>query len=114
MAWARVASLRLPSPLIEPHVRISRIRLSDWRHRKAHGGRPIWTDPDEPMNRLVDALIGSRDRSSVGAAQGAPNDVAALARNDNHSRIMMTWVRRPLRASFGTWATRRPTAIAGI
>ena len=34
----RVASLRFPSPLIKPDVRISRIRLSDWLHRKAHGG----------------------------------------------------------------------------
>ncbi len=32
------ASLRFPSPLIEPDVRLSRIRLSDWLHRKAHGG----------------------------------------------------------------------------
>src|SRR5579872_3839176 len=31
-------SLRLPSPLIEPDVRISRIRLSDRLHDKAHGG----------------------------------------------------------------------------
>jgi hypothetical protein len=31
------ATLRFPSPLIEPDVRISRIRLSDWLHRKAHG-----------------------------------------------------------------------------
>ena len=36
----RLASLRFPSPLIEPDLRISRIRLSDWLHRKAHGGRP--------------------------------------------------------------------------
>jgi hypothetical protein len=34
---------RLPSPLIKPDVRISRIRLSDWLHRKAHGGGPKWT-----------------------------------------------------------------------
>jgi hypothetical protein len=26
----------LPSPLIEPDVRVSRIRLSDWLHRQAH------------------------------------------------------------------------------
>ncbi len=32
---------RFPSPLIEPDVRLSRIRLSDWLHRKAHGGRPL-------------------------------------------------------------------------
>jgi hypothetical protein len=33
------ATLRFPSPLIEPDVRISRIRLSDWLHREAHGAR---------------------------------------------------------------------------
>ena len=32
------ATLRFPSPLIKPDVRISRIRLSDWLHRKAHAG----------------------------------------------------------------------------
>ena len=31
------AALRFPSPLIEPDVRISCIRLSDWLHREAHG-----------------------------------------------------------------------------
>jgi hypothetical protein len=31
---------RLPSPLVKPDVRISRIRLSDWLHRKAHGSGP--------------------------------------------------------------------------
>jgi hypothetical protein len=30
-------SLRFPSPLIEPDVRISRIRLSDWIHRMSFG-----------------------------------------------------------------------------
>jgi hypothetical protein len=30
-----------PSALIEPDVRISGIRLSNWLHRKAHGGRPM-------------------------------------------------------------------------
>src|SRR4029453_9526111 len=35
--------LRLPSPLIKPDVRVSRIRLSDWLHRRAHGGGPKWT-----------------------------------------------------------------------
>src|SRR6516225_2406146 len=33
------ATLRFPSPLIEPDVRISRIRLSDWLHRQAHETR---------------------------------------------------------------------------
>jgi hypothetical protein len=31
------ATLRFSSPLIEPDVQISRIRLSDWLHRQAHG-----------------------------------------------------------------------------
>jgi hypothetical protein len=32
-----LAQARFPSSLIKPDVRISRIRLSDWLHRKAHG-----------------------------------------------------------------------------
>ena len=35
------ATPRFPSPLIKPDVRISRIRLSDRLHRKAHGERPV-------------------------------------------------------------------------
>ena len=31
------ATLRFPSPLIEPDVPISGIRLSDWLHLEAHG-----------------------------------------------------------------------------
>jgi hypothetical protein len=31
-------SLRFQSLLIKPDVRISRIQLSDWLHREAHGG----------------------------------------------------------------------------
>ena len=31
------ATLRFPSPLVEPDVPISGIRLSDWLHRKARG-----------------------------------------------------------------------------
>src|SRR6266404_271140 len=34
-----VATRRFPSPLIEPDVPISGIRLSDWFHREAHGKR---------------------------------------------------------------------------
>src|SRR5215217_1587918 len=34
------ATLRFPSPLIKPDVRISRIRLSDWFQPAAHGGAP--------------------------------------------------------------------------
>src|SRR4029434_4648855 len=37
------ATPRFPSPLIKPDVRISRIRLSDWLPRDAHGRRPKCT-----------------------------------------------------------------------
>ena len=37
-AVTRISVCRFPSPLIKPDVRFSRIRLSDWLHRKAHGG----------------------------------------------------------------------------
>jgi len=37
-------SLRLPSPLIEPDVRISRIRLSDWLHGRTRD-RPVFVLP---------------------------------------------------------------------
>src|SRR5262249_30790911 len=32
------ATRRFPSPLVEPDVPISGIRLSDWLHREAHNG----------------------------------------------------------------------------
>jgi hypothetical protein len=38
VAWGLWPALRFPSPLIEPDVPISGIRLSDWLHRKAHSG----------------------------------------------------------------------------
>ena len=37
VAWGLRPALRFPSPLIEPDVPISGIRLSDWLHRKVHG-----------------------------------------------------------------------------
>ena len=43
VAWALWASLRFLSLLIKPDVRISRIRLPDRLHLKAHGGGPRWT-----------------------------------------------------------------------
>jgi len=42
-AAAAKSPLRFPSPLIEPDVRISRIRLSERVHRKAHGRAPKCT-----------------------------------------------------------------------
>ncbi len=40
VAWAYTATPRFPSPLIEPDVPISSIRLSGWLHANAIGGRP--------------------------------------------------------------------------
>jgi hypothetical protein len=48
VAWGHATSLRFPSPLIKPDVRISRIRLSDWFHLTAHGG-------DTELVRAVEA-----------------------------------------------------------
>ncbi len=42
-AVSRRNAFRFPSPLIKPDVRFSRIRLSDWFRRKAHGGGPMCT-----------------------------------------------------------------------
>ena len=53
--------LRLPSPLIEPDVRISRIRLSDWLHRKAHGvgaSRSVHTRPARGVFALRHSPFG--------------------------------------------------------
>ena len=41
-----IPSLRLLSPLIEPDVRFSRIRLSDWFHATAHAGDDTRGDPN--------------------------------------------------------------------
>src|ERR1700686_3799481 len=38
VAWGLWPTLRFPSPLIDTDMPISGIRLSDWLHRKAHGG----------------------------------------------------------------------------
>ncbi len=43
LAHSRVGEQQNCSPLIEPDVRISRIRLSDWFHAQAHGRTPSCT-----------------------------------------------------------------------
>jgi hypothetical protein len=53
---------RFPSPLIEPDMRISRIRLSDWFHYEAHGNllRPTVQRARElPTNYGVYRLIAN-------------------------------------------------------
>src|SRR5215471_17197406 len=41
VAWGLWPTPRFPSPLIELDVRISRIQLSDWFHREAHGKKRV-------------------------------------------------------------------------
>ena len=66
VAWALWASLRFLSPLIKPDVRISRIRLPDRLHLKAHGGGPRWTrrrriTPSSPNTTLSGKRLVPRD-----------------------------------------------------
>jgi hypothetical protein len=42
VAWGRWPAPRFPSPLIEPEVPISGVRLSDWLHREAHDAATSW------------------------------------------------------------------------
>ena len=66
VAWALWASLRFLSPLIKPDVRISRIRLPDRLHLKAHGGGPRWTrrrriTPNSPNATVSGKRLVPRD-----------------------------------------------------
>ncbi len=66
VAWALWASLRFLSPLIKPDVRISRIRLPDRLHLKAHGGGPRWTrrrriTPSSPNTTVSGKRLVPRD-----------------------------------------------------
>ena len=53
MVCTALASLRFPSPLIKPDVRISRIRLSDWLHPEAHGGGGAKMNPAQPKHAEI-------------------------------------------------------------
>ena len=66
VAWALWASLRFLSPLIKPDVWISRIRLPDRLHLKAHGGGPRWTrrrriTPSSPNTTVSGKRLVPRD-----------------------------------------------------
>ena len=71
------ATLRFPSPLIEPDVRISRIRLSDWLHREAHetNHEPQASSARRALflrlaTQLRDALKSRHQRRRVGLRVG--------------------------------------------
>ena len=59
------ATPRFLSPLIEPDVRISRIRLSDWLHHKAHDRRPI--DAGVERRHLGTSSVFALRQSSLGS-----------------------------------------------
>ncbi|MGO8952526.1 MAG: hypothetical protein ACLQF2_04190, partial [Rhodomicrobium sp.] len=61
-------SFRFLSPLIEPDVRISRIRLSGWLHGRAHGNDGLWVrkrlrTPSSPNTRESENMAVPRLRS---------------------------------------------------
>ena len=53
------ATLRFPSPLIEPNVRISRIRLSDWTASAASEAYDPKADSVPVRNTCVARRVGS-------------------------------------------------------
>jgi len=61
-AVATRASSRFPSPLIEPDVRISRIRLSDRIHRQTHGAaaRCTWRNRSTPSEPKITSFARRR------------------------------------------------------
>ena len=67
---------RLPSPLIKPDVRISRIRLSDWLHL-AHWRRCANVHPTKPEHaqlaedHMRPRIAGCRARAPCDAGSGS-------------------------------------------
>ena len=62
-AVATATSSRFPSPLIEPDVRISRIRLSDRVHHQTHGGgaaRCTWRNRNTPSEPKITSFARGR------------------------------------------------------
>jgi hypothetical protein len=57
VTWGLWPSLRFPSPLIEPDVRISRIRLSDWLRYKALGCASFSPADVLPLTRRAKMLM---------------------------------------------------------
>ena len=72
------ATLRFPSPLIKPDVRISRIRLSDWFHRKAHGGGRVDVVAEQWAMATRPAHDGVRLRRAVKLLQKRPDTQAVF------------------------------------
>src|SRR5712692_2133227 len=81
----RSPSLRLASPLIEPDVTISVIRLSDGFHGRHSQGRAaeVGPEPERPVPRIPPsrgtADTQARPACAVVGESGAPNDTNAAA-----------------------------------
>ena len=85
-----LASPRFPSPLIKPDVRISRIRLSDWLHRRLTDGHPDGCAQPQHSQRSKDHFIAR----SGGCLARAP--CAAVFRKCR-TRLVDMVVDRPVR-----------------
>jgi hypothetical protein len=73
---------RFPSPLIKPDVRVSRIRLSGWLHRVAHGGGPKWTRRRRRTPSAPNTASGGKRRCRARApCDGEPG---STERGDRH------------------------------
>src|SRR5580700_5057951 len=73
-------SLRFPSPLIKPDVRVSRIRLSDWFRCEAHDGNPA-AARREPRRSFCGGISASHDWEPYAA-----DDVLMVTRLDRLAR----------------------------
>ena len=80
------ATLRFPSPLIKPDVRISRIRLSDWFHRAAHGGAEV-------PRRSSDAGCAQTPDRRTASPRGKP---CASQKRANTQGVLSTARRPPI------------------
>ena len=101
VAWSLWASLRFLSPLIKPDVRISRIRLPDRLHLKAHGGGPRWTrrsriTPSSPNTTLSGKRLVPRDDTLWRLTRKSTNSLVDRVVDgpvSRHSRPMVEVVR---------------------
>jgi hypothetical protein len=133
-AVATLKSLRLPSPLIKPDVRISRIRLSDRLHRPAHGdtrGRlrlaiqlPRKSSDPVGVVRLIANHLSSTS-SKAHLKQGPfpppalPGFLSTTTLSDSHRRapplpqLTRRWVSHVARITFPTCRAHYPGGSNG-
>ena len=108
------ATLRFPSPLIKPDVRISRIRLSDWFHRAAHGGGRVrcvlpkqWAMADAPSN------TDRRPSSPRGKASSEASGYAGVFQAHRQSPILGSVQSAPEARALSSASITRPQRSYG-